>query len=294
MSMTDWYEKSMRALQLAGMSEKTQQCYTRAVRMLVEFTGKTPDLISETELQDYFLHRRNVDDWAPATMRIHHAGIRFFFIHVLNRSWRTFDYLKAQKEQRLPTVLSQEEVRRVLACVNTFHNRTYLSTVYACGLRLQEGLHLEPSDIDSGRMMIHVHRGKGAKDRFVPLPEKLLPMLRAYWVTHKHPRLLFPALGRGGTNAAQASSPMAISSVQGAMKNAVREAGIHKKKVRIHTLRHSYATHLLEQGVNIRVIQRYLGHASLDTTLVYLHLTQKGQEDAAQLINALMEDLGHE
>jgi integrase len=292
--MTDWYEKSMRALQLAGMSERTQQCYTRAVRLLVEFFDKTPDLISETELQDYFLHRRNETGWSPATMRINHAGVRFFFINVLDRPWRTFDYLRAQKEQRLPTVLSQEEVRRILACVYTFHNRAYLSCVYACGLRLQEALHLETSDIDSGRMMIHVHRGKGAKDRYVPLPARLLPMLRAYWKTHRHPRLLFPALGRNGRNAAKSSCPMAISSVQGAMKNAVREAGIRKKNVRIHTLRHSYATHLLEQGVNIRVIQRYLGHSSLETTLVYLHLTQKGQEDAAHLINALMEDLCHE
>jgi site-specific recombinase XerD len=294
MSMTDWYEKSMRALQLAGMSERTQECYTRSVRKLVEFCDKTPDQISETELQDYFLHRRNVEGWSPATMRIQHAGVRFFFTNVLDRSWRTFDYLRAQREQRLPTVLSQEEVRRVLSSVYTFHNRVYLSTVYACGLRLQEGLHLETSDIDKDRMMIHVHRGKGAKDRYVPLPLKVLPMLRAYWKTHRHPRLLFPALGRNGKNAAKSQYPMAISSVQGAMKNAVREAGIRKKDVSVHTLRHSYATHLLEQGVNIRVIQRYLGHASLETTMIYLHLTQKGQQDAAHLINALMEDLGHE
>jgi integrase/recombinase XerD len=213
---------------------------------------------------------------------------------VLERNWRTFDYLGAQKEFRLPTVLSREEVRRVLSCVYTFHNRAYLCTAYACGLRLQEALHLETSDIDSDRMMLHVHRGKGARDRYVPLPAKLLPILRAHWKTHRHPRLLFPALGRNGKNAAKSPYPMAISSVQGAMKNAVREAGIRKKNVRIHTLRHSYATHLLEEGVNLRLIQRYLGHASIETTMIYLHLTQKGQEDASHLINALMEDLGHE
>jgi integrase/recombinase XerD len=289
--MTDWYEKSMRALQLAGKGERTQQAYTRAVRKLVEFFDKSPDLITETELQDYFLHRRNEDGWSPNTMRIAHAGIRFFFTHVLERDWRTFDYLGAQKEFRLPTVLSRQEVRRVLACVYTFHNRAYLSTVYACGLRLQEALHLETSDIDSDRMMLHVHRGKGARDRFVPLPVKLLPMLRAYWKTHRHPRLLFPAMGRNCRSGPNAKHPMAVSSVQGAMKNAVREAGIHKKNVRIHTLRHSYATHLLEEGVNLRVIQRYLGHASIETTMIYLHLTEKGHEDASHLVNALMEDL---
>ena len=133
MRMTNWYEKSMRALQLAGEGERTQQAYTRSVRKLLEFFDKSPDLISETELQDYFLHRRNIDEWSPNTMRIAHAGIRFFFTHVLERDWRTFDYLGAQKEFRLPTVLSREEVRRVLSCVYTFHNRVYLSTVYACG-----------------------------------------------------------------------------------------------------------------------------------------------------------------
>jgi site-specific recombinase XerD len=226
-------------------------------------------------------------------MRICHAGIRFFFANVLDRSWRTFEYLRVQKERRLPTVLSQEEVQRVLACVYTFHNRVFLTTAYACGLRLQEALHLEVSDIDSQRMMIHVYRGKGAKDRYVPLPMSTYKLLRKYWTTHRHPRLLFPALGRNGKNAHKSQSPMAVSSVQGAMKNAVREAGIHKKEVKIHTLRHSYATHLLEEGVNIRVIQKYLGHSSLDTTLIYLHLTQKGNEDAYALINNLMEGLFH-
>ena len=291
--MTDWHERSMRALQLAGKGERTQLVYTRSVRKLVEFFDRTPDQISEIDLQDYFLHRRNVDRWKPNTMRICHAGILFFFTNVLDRSWRTFDYLGVQKERRLPAVLSQEEVRRVISKVHTSHNRAYLSTVYACGLRLQEALHLETTDIDSTRMMIHVHRGKGAKDRYVPLPEKILPMLRKHWLNHKHPRLLFPALGRNGSNAAKSLNPMAISSVQGAFKKAVREARINKKDVSIHTLRHSYATHLLEQGVNIRVIQRFLGHASLDTTTIYLHLTQKGQQDAAHLINALMEGLDY-
>ena len=205
----------MRALQLAGKGERTQQAYTRSVRKLLEFFEKSPELISETELQDYFLHRRNVDEWSPNTMRIAHAGICFFFTHVLERDWRTFDYLGAQKEFRLPTVLSREEVRRVLACVYTFHNRAYLSTVYACGLRLQEALHLETSDIDSDRMMLHVHRGKGSRDRYVPLPVKALPLLRAYWKTHRHPRLLFPALGRNGKNAAKSNIPWRSAAYRG-------------------------------------------------------------------------------
>ena len=164
-----------------------------------------------------------------------------------------------------------------------------LTTVYTCGLRLQEALYLQTSDIDSKRMMIHVHRGKGAKDRYVPLPEETLVLLRKYWATHRNPVLIFPALGRGRQDASKSKTPMAIDSVQGAFRNAKSKTAINKRRVTIHTLRHSYATHLLEGGVNIRVIQQYLGHTMLETTMVYLHLTQKGQEDAYTIINQTMK-----
>jgi len=289
--MKNWYENSVKALQLNGKGERTQQSYTRAVRMLTEFYDKTPDGISEEELQEYFLHRKNVNKWSPNTMRICYCGIRFFFENVLKRDWHILGILRAQNERRLPAVLSQEEVRRLLARVKTPQNHAFLTTVYSCGLKLQEGLHLEVSDIDSDRMMIHVHRGKGAKDRYVPLPHATLGLLRRYWVTHRNAQLLFPALGRNGKGAKECTTPMAKSSVQGAFGSAKFEAGIRKKSVSIHTLRHSYATHLLEAGVNLRVIQRYMGHTQLETTMVYLHLTQKGQEDACQLINQVMEGL---
>jgi len=287
----NWYENSVKALQLNGKGERTQQSYTRAVRMLTEFYDKTPDGISEEELQEYFLHRKNVNKWSPNTMRICYCGIRFFFENVLKRDWHILGILRAQSERRLPAVLSQEEVRSLLARVKTPQNHAFLTTVYSCGLRLQEGLHLEVSDIDSDRMMIHVHRGKGAKDRYVPLPHATLGLLRRYWVTHRNAQLLFPALGRNGKGAKECTTPMAKSSVQGAFRSAKFEAGIRKKSVSIHTLRHSYATHLLEAGVNLRVIQRYMGHTQLETTMVYLHLTRKGQEDACQLINQVMEGL---
>jgi integrase/recombinase XerD len=289
--MTEWYQKAINALQLNGLGERTQEAYVRALRMLCEFYHKTPDQVSESELQQYFLHRKNRDCWSPNTMRICYCGIRFFFLHVLKRDWHTLDLVRAQSERRLPAVLSLEEVRAILGCVRTPHNRAFLSTVYACGLRLQEAQHLEISDIDSQRKMIHVHRGKGAKDRFVPLPESTLQCLRRHWVTHRHPRLLFPALGRGRNQAAQADTPMPKASVQGAFRQAKGEAGIQKRDVSVHTLRHSYATHLLEAGINLRVIQQYLGHAQLETTMVYLHLTRKGQEDAYARINTLMGGL---
>ena len=292
--MENWYQSMVNTLQLNGKGERTQQAYTRAVRMLAQFHGKSPDLLSEEELSDYFLHRKNVSRWSPKTMRICYCGIRFFYEKVLARDWHILGILRAQREHRLPPVLSQEEVPRVLGCVHTFHNRAFLTTVYSCGLRLQEALYLEVSDIDSSRRMIHVHRGKGAKDRYVPLPDSTLKMLRRYWITHRNPRLIFPALGRGHNRAQSSETPMAKSSVQGAFRQATLEAGIRKKDVCIHTLRHSYATHLLEAGVNIRVIQRYMGHSRLETTMVYLHLTQKGQEDATHLINQVMEGLDHD
>lgn len=290
--MTAWYQKSMNALALNGKAGRTQEAYSRGLRMLCEFYGnKAPEDIGEAELEAYFLHRRNVDKWSANTLRICYCGIRFYFVKVLRRDWNLFNILRAKSESRLPAVLSKEEVRTVLGCVHTPHNRAYLTTVYSCGLRLQEALYLEVSDIDADRMMIHVHRGKGAKDRFVPLPRATLDTLRQHWRSHRHQRLLFPAYGRDSRSAGSATQPMAISSVQGAFRSAKLQAGITKKAVSVHTLRHSYATHLLEAGVNLRVIQQYLGHTSLETTMVYLHLTNKGQEDALAHINTLMEGL---
>jgi len=289
--MSDWHERMVKALQLNGKGERTQFMYARTVRMLTEFHHKSPDEITEEDLQNYFLYRKNISNWSAKTMQIAYCGIRFFYEQVLQREWRILRLLKAQKEHRLPCVLSIEEVRRLLSHVRTPHNHAFLSAVYSCGLRLDEALNLNVSDIDSKRMMIHVHRGKGAKDRYVPLPQSTLKRLRAYWVTHRNPRLLFPAIGRDGRGARDADTPMAKSSVQGAFYKARMEAGIRKRHVAIHTLRHSYATHLLEAGVNLRVIQKNMGHTTLETTMIYLHLTRKGQEQAFRVINQVMEGL---
>ena len=290
--MNDYYQQSMRALQLAGMSDRTQQCYTRAVRMLVDFHKKTPDLITEQELQDYFLHRRNVSKWSAATLRICYSGIKFFFINVLKRKWHTLELINAKRELRLPDVLSLDEVWSILSAVSTLQNKAYLTTVYTCGLRLNEALFLQISDIDSQRMRIHVHCGKGARDRYVPLPAATLDLLRDYWKTHRNNTLLFPCLGRGGQEGPTAKKPMAKASVQGALRRVLQQLKF-KKRVTIHTLRHSYATHLLEAGVNIRRIQQYLGHSSLNSTMVYLHLTTQGHERAYGIINDLMKAGGH-
>ena len=289
--MTPLRQQMIAALQLSGKSERTQQSYIREVRLLTQFYHKSPDRISEQELQRYFLHRKNVDGLAPTSMRICYSGIRFFYQHVLKRDWHTLALLRAQTTHRLPAVLSVEEVRRLLTAATPLHNQVYFTAVYSLGLRLHEALFLQVSDIDGQRLQVHVHRGKGAKDRYVPLPAETLALLRSYWKTHRHTTWLFPATGRDHTQGPTAAFPMSRSSVQGAFRKATQRAGITKTGVAIHTLRHSYATHLLEAGVNPRLIQRYLGHSQLETTMLYLHLTHKGHEDAYERLNALMQGL---
>jgi integrase/recombinase XerD len=281
-------QRLLHDLQLAGLSERTQEAYVRAVRQLADHFQIPPDRLTEQQLRDDFLHLKNDRQFASASLGIAYSGIKFFYSHTIPRDWPTLKRLRVPREKRLPDVLSVDEVRRLITAVRTPHNRTYFQTVYALGLRLGEGLHLQVGDIDSARMMVHVHRGKGAKDRFVPLPSSTLKVLRAYWVTHRHPLWLFPAIGRDHGQAARADGPMERSSVQGAMRRVVRDLGF-RKAVSIHTLRHSYATHLLEAGVNLRLIQQDLGHSSLQTTMVYLHLTSVSQEQARARIDALME-----
>jgi integrase len=279
------------ALQRSGKGERTQQSSVREVRLLAQFYGKSPDLLSEQELQHYFRHRTNVDGLAPASMRLCSSGIRFFSQHVLQRDWHTLALLRAQTTHRLPAVLSVEEGRRVLKAATPLHNQVYFPTVSRLGLRLQEALCLQVSDMDGSRLQVHVHRGKGAQDRYVPLPQATLALLRTDWKTHRHPTWLFPATGRDHQQSPTAASPMRRTSVQGAFRTAKHRAGISKMGVALHTLRHSSATHLLEAGVNPRLIQRYLGHTQLETPMVYLHLTHKGHEEAYERLNALMHGL---
>jgi integrase/recombinase XerD len=286
--MTPLRQHMIAALQLSGKSERTQQTYVREVRLLAPFYRKSPDLISEQELQHYVLHRKHINRLAPSSMRICSSALRFFYPHVLERDWKTLDLIRAESEHRLPAILSLEEVHRLLNAATPLHHRVSCTTVYSGGLRLHEALSLQVSDIDSPRHMVHVHRGKGAKDRYVPLPHATLALLRLYWQTHRNPTLLLPACGRDHTPMATAPAPMRRSSVQGAFRKAPQRAGIIKRDVGGHTLRQCYATQLLEAGVNLRAMQRYLGHAHLETTMLYLHLTQKGHEDAYQRIDALM------
>jgi len=277
-------------LQLRGLAERTQEAYTRAVRQLAAHYHKSPDLISEAELRQYFLFLKNCKHYSRNTMTVAICGIRFFYEQTLNRNWAIFGIVRPAPEKKLPVILSLAEVRQILGRIRLLRYQVCLTTIYSCGLRLQEGTHLQVADIDSARLMIHVRHGKGAKDRYVPLPQRTLQLLRQYWVTHRNPLLLFPAEGRDHIDLAQATEPMSNSSVQQAFHAALKASG-NNKRASVHTLRHSWATHLLEAGVNLRLIQEWLGHSSPATTSVYTHLTVKAEQLGAAAINQLMNDL---
>jgi integrase len=208
-------------------------------------------------------------------------------------------YLRAVRQlsdfaKKSPTDVNEREVRAFFLYLKDDCLFAYFWTVYTMGLRLNEGLNLQVGDIDAKRGLVHIHRGKGAKDRYIPIPVSTLKLLRVYWATHRHPRFLFPADGRNHTLAqdgiSQATTPMSETAVQGAMKSIVKAMNFGKK-VSTHTLRHSYATHLFEAGVSLKVIQKYMGHSSLQTTMIYLHLTETGETKAIEAIEELFGKL---
>jgi len=288
--MTEMRKRMIESLQLAGFSERTQEAYVRAVRQLAEHYHKSPDLITEEELRQYFLYIKNVKKYARPTTTIALCGIKFFFEKTIGKQWTCFDLIRPPREKKLPTILSIEEVRKILSLIRLPRYRVCLATIYSCGLRLQEGTHLQIPDIDSSRMMLHIRHGKGAKDRLVPLPERTLLMLREYWKMHGNPVWLFPSEGKDHIDLRQSTEPLHKSSVQHAFRAAVKESRINKR-ASVHSLRHSWATHLLEAGVNLRLIQEWLGHSSPTTTSVYTHLTARAEQLGAEAINRVMTDL---
>lgn len=276
-------------LQLNGKEQATQDSYLRALRKFSEFLNRAPDTATEDDLRAYLLFVKNDRHWSPSTLNVAYNGLKFFFRKTCPRDWPTLKKLKIQKELKLPTVLSIDETHILLKLIEKPAMLCFFCVVYALGLRLQEALNLQVSDIDSNRMLVHIHRGKGAKDRLVPLPQATLEHLRAFYKTHRNPDWIFPAEGRNHSMASTATKPMSESSVQLCIKKLVDQLGWGKRGVSTHTLRHCYATHLLEAGVNLRLIQKYLGHAHLTTTMIYLHVTTVGEEAAIAKINALMK-----
>lgn len=274
----------------------------RRVVLLGEHFSCDPIALCEAQVRDYFVFLIRDKGLRPSSIRQARAATRLFFEGVVKVRWGVFDEVKTKGSLPLPVVLSRAEVAVLFAAVKVARFRMVLRLLYGCGLRIGEALALEVRDVEKAGLRLHIREGKGGKPRYVPLPEVLYYELRAHWATHRNPRFLFPALGsawrvnRRATAAEQdaalavamrdSSRPMSVSSVQTVMRLAVAASGMAKPAC-LHTLRHSYATHLLEEGVHIRALSAYLGHASLDTTMVYLHLTEVSEARVQTALKAL-------
>jgi site-specific recombinase XerD len=278
-------------MQLRGLSARTQEAYALAVWQLAEHYRRSPEQLSDEDLRQYFLYLANEKKVARPTTTIALCGIKFFYEQTLKQPWPTLRFVRPPREFKLPVVLSRKEVRQILALVLIPVYQVCLKTIYACGLRLLEGTRLQVADVDSARMALHIH-GKGKQDRYVPLPKSTLKLLRAHWRTHRSPLWLFPAPTRHGLahSLAHDGGPVTRSSLQSAFRQALLGSGLNKR-AHVHTLRHSYATHLLEAGVNLRLIQENLGHRSPGTTAIYTHLTREVRATITDPLNQLMEDL---
>lgn len=283
-------ERYRQDLQLAGLSPRTVEAYTGAVDALGRHFNKSPGEVTDEKLREFFLHRFTVEGISRSSATISLCAIKYLWEKTLSRPWTAMEFVKPPREHKLPAVLAYDEVVEILGAVRIPRFRVCLTGIYSCGLRLTEGVNLRVEDIDSARMMVHVRDGKGGKARYVPLPDYTLAKFRDFWRTHRNPEFLFPAPERGAVAMSVSTRPMHHSGVQKAFREAVKSAGIHKR-VSVHSLRHSYATHCLEIGVSLRLIQAYLGHSSPATTTVYTHLTPTANRGAAEAINVLMSTL---
>lgn len=284
-TLTNWHERMSEDMRLRDFRPKTQDAYRRAVRQFLAYAKKEPAALVESDVRAYLVHLRDERMLSGSTRNIAVHGLRFFFTHTFPQGWPVFELVRVKIAQKLPAVLSREETHRVLHAVREPTRRAALVTIYALGLRLGEALRLEASDIDSDRLMVWVRDAKGAKDRVVPLPRPLLHRLRKYWREERR-RSTTPLVFVGDA-AGDSVHPTTLQKTFGAV---LEEQGIDKR-ASIHTLRHSYATHLLEAGITLKTIQKILGHRSLKTTSVYLHVTHENDERLLATLDRLMAKL---
>ena len=280
-------------LKLRGLAAATQSEYVRFARKLLERLACAPEAVTEEQLRAHLLRLKEEHGYSPSSMRTAVAAMRALFGTHLDRDWKLFDLVRASSQQKLPMVLTRAEVARLFAVVREERFRVFFRLAYATGLRLFEALQLQVEDLREPDR-VRVRAGKGRKDRYVPLPAAMLHELRRFWKTHRNPKWLFPSVGRGWREKPQCRArlgtidePMGQSSVQHCMKVA-RAAAKLPVGTCTHTLRHSYATHLLEEGISIRLISAYLGHTSLETTLIYTHLTAVNEAGARAAIARLL------
>jgi site-specific recombinase XerD len=251
-------------IRLCGLSESTEEVYLRAVGKLARHYNRRPDEITPDEVQRYLLYLIEERKVSHSTSNCTVAGLRLFYHKVLGKTDAQFWIPRRRAPRKLPEVLNIEELRSLFAAVTSPKHRALLMTTYAAGLRVSEVVNLQVVDIDSLRMVIHVRQGKGNKDRYTVLSHRLLDELREYWRYQRQPVWLFPG--------ARPDRPMVRETAERVFTQAKAKAGITKQGG-IHMLRHGFATHLLERGVDVRIIQGLLGHASLASTSRYLHLT---------------------
>jgi len=281
--MSKLREQMREDMRLNGLAKKTQESYILAVKVLSSHYSRSPDKVSEEEVRKFFLNLIDVKKLSKSSIKIYHYGIKFFYEKTLSRKWNIFNIIRSRKKEQLPIVLNFTEIKKVFSFIKKPTYRMCLILIYSCGLRLSECTNLKVENVDGERKQLRI-LGKGDKIRYVPIPDRTLTLLRQYWRIDGQRIWLFPL------PKSNKSKPMNNRSLQIAFKDALKQSRVLKKAT-IHTLRHSYATHLLENGVNLRVIQDILGHKSPSTTLKYTHLTKKNMLVFNTAINKLMSHL---
>ncbi len=280
-------------VELKDLRPATKYRYVRLVRTLAEHFKCDPATLSENQLREYYVFLRQEKHWKGSAMTQARVALRSFFRETLTvgKDWTVFEDLCIARPEPLPLVLSQEEVKRVLGVLRQPRYRTCLRLIYHCGLRVGEAVSLAPTDIHGREKppRLHIKNAKGGKDRYVPIAPDMVEELRQWWRTHGNRHWLFPAQQKG-LAAAAVQSCMSVACVQQAFVLARQESEIHPA-AHVHTLRHSYATHMLEAGVNIRQLRDYLGHRSLDTTLIYTHLTALSEARTQATMQTLYQAL---
>ena len=286
-------------LKLRSLAVTTQEEYMRYVRKLAARVKRDPAELDEAQLRAHLLHLKDGKDghgYSASSMRTAVAAFTAFYNLHLGRDWKLFRLVRSPSPQTLPTVLTRDEVKRLFRVIREARFRVILRLIYACGLRVSEAINLEVTQIKRDGPRLHLQKTKFSKERLVPLPLWAYQELQDYWRTHRHPRWVFPGVGRGWRETpggierlGHAVEPMGVSSIQYCMRLARADAKL-PKETHVHTLRHSYATHLLEKGVSIRLISAYLGHASLETTLIYTHLTAVNEASARAALEQLRPD----
>lgn len=280
--MTQLRKKMLEEIQRRNYSHRTARTYVRIVRDFAEYFHQPPDKLGPEQVRQYQAHLFQAKKLAPATVSQYVSALRFLFVKTLHRHFLA-EYIPFPKSRRrLPTVLSPEEVTRLIDAACNLYHRTLLMTLYSTAVRRAELCRLQVQDIDSQRMMIRINQGKGGRDREVPLSPKLLETLRVYFRWMRPTTFLFPGTVKG----VRADVPISVNTVWLACRQAAQKAGI-TKRLSPHSLRHSCASHLLEAGADLRTIQVLLGHSRLEHTLVYLHLSPKHLQAIPNPLDAL-------